>query len=142
MNKKQEVILLKNFRVEKYKKGFVINYLLPRGEALLYNEKNIAWVERQKAKELEKNLLLEEKARDLYKKINNFTLNFVLKKDEKGETFGSVNFKEILQELVKSDFHLEKSQLLDFHPLNKLGENIVKVKLSSNVIAELKIIIK
>ena len=142
MNKKQEVILLKNFRVEKYKKGFVINYLLPRGEALLYNEKNIAWVERQKAKELEKNLLLEEKARDLYKKINNFTLNFVLKKDEKGETFGSVNFKEILQELVKSDFHLEKSQLLDFHPLNKSGENIVKVKLSSNVIAELKIIIK
>ena len=142
MNKKQEVILLKNFRVEKYKKGFVINYLLPRGEALLYNEKNIAWVERQKAKELEKNLLLEEKARDLYKKINNFTLNFVLKKDEKGETFGSVNFKEILQELVKSDFHLEKSQLLGFHPLNKSGENIVKVKLSSNVIAELKIIIK
>ena len=142
MNKKQEVILLKNFKVEKYKKGFVVNYLLPRGEALLYNEKNIAWVERQKAKELEKNLLLEEKARDLYKKINNFTLNFVLKKDEKGETFGSVNFKEILQELVKSDFHLEKSQLLDFHPLNKLGENIVKVKLSSNVIAELKIIIK
>jgi ribosomal protein L9 len=142
MNKKQEVILLKNFKVEKYKKGFVVNYLLPRGEVLLYNEKNIAWVERQKAKELEKNLLLEEKARDLYKKINNFTLNFVLKKDEKGETFGSVNFKEILQELVKSDFHLEKSQLLDFHPLNKLGENIVKVKLSSNVIAELKIIIK
>ena len=142
MNKKQEVILLKNFKVEKYKKGFVVNYLLPRGEVLLYNEKNISWAERQKAKELEKNLLVEEKARDLYKKINNFTLNFVLKKDEKGETFGSVNFKEILEELAKSDFHLEKSQLLDFHPLNKLGENIVKVKLSSSVIAELKIIIK
>jgi ribosomal protein L9 len=42
MNKKQEVILLKNFKVEKYKKGFVVNYLLPRGEALLYNEKNIS----------------------------------------------------------------------------------------------------
>ena len=142
MNKKQAVILLKSFKVEEYKKGFVVNYLLPRGEVLLYNQKNISWAERQKAKELEKNLLLEEKARDLYKKINNFTLNFVLKKDEKGEIFGSVDFKEILQELVKSDFHLEKSQLLDFHPLNKLGENIVKVKLSSSVIAELKVIIK
>jgi len=92
-------------------------------------------------KEEQKNLLLEEKAHEIYKIINNFTINFTLKKDEKGEPFGSVGFKEILQELEKSGFLLEKSQLLEFHPLNKLGENILRVKLSNNVIATLKIII-
>jgi len=87
-------------------------------------------------------LLLEEKAREIYEKINDFVLNFTLKKDEKGEPFGSVGFKEILQELEKSGFRLEKSQLLEFHPLNKLGENILRVKLSNNIIANLKIIVK
>jgi ribosomal protein L9 len=99
-------------------------------------------VERKRAKEEKKNLLLEEKAREIYEKINNFTLNFMLKKDEKGDLFGSVGFKEVLQELEKSGFHLEKNQLLGFHPINKLGENIVKLKLSNNLIADLKIVVK
>ena len=65
-----------------------------------------------------------------------------MKKDEKGEPFGSVGFKEILQELEKSEFYLEKNQLLEFHPLNKWGENIVRVKLSNNLVANLKIMVK
>ncbi|MEG7979135.1 MAG: hypothetical protein NY202_04520 [Mollicutes bacterium UO1] len=78
----------------------------------------------------------------MYEKINNFSLAFILKKDDKGVPFGSVGFKEILIELAKSDFHLEKSQLAGFHPLNKLGENTVPVKLSSKITANLKITIK
>jgi ribosomal protein L9 len=116
--------------------------LLPQQKVLLYNHNNLLWVEKQRVKEEQKNLLLEEKAQEIYKKINNFTLNFTLKKDEKGEPFGSVGFREILQELEKSGFLLEKSQLLEFHSLNKLGENTVRVKLSSEIIANLKITIK
>jgi len=148
MKKKEQVILLGNsrlgekFEVKELKRGFVVNYLLPRQEVMLYNHNNFSWVEKQKAQEEQKNLLLEEKAREIYEKINDFVLNFTLKKDEKGEPFGSVGFKEILQELEKSGFRLEKSQLLEFHPLNKLGENILRVKLSNNIIANLKIIVK
>jgi ribosomal protein L9 len=108
----------------------------------LANKKNLAWLAEQKKKEEKKNLLVEEQAQELYQKINNFTLTFPLKKNEKGEPFGSVGFKEILQELEKNGFHLEKSQLVDFHPLHQLGENIVKLKLSSKIIANLKIIIQ
>jgi len=148
MKKTEKVILLENsrlgeiFKVKELKRGFVVNYLLPRQKVLLYNHNNFSWVERQKVKEEQKNLLLEEKAREICEKINNFTLNFTLKKDEKGEPFGSVGFREILQELEKSGFLLEKSQLIDFHSLNKLGENTVRVKLSSEIIANLKITIK
>ncbi|CAG8476631.1 876_t:CDS:2 [Ambispora leptoticha] len=60
---------------------------------------------------------------ELYKKVNNFILTFTLKKNEKGEPFGSIGFKEISQELEKAGIHLEKSHLMDFHSLNKLGEN-------------------
>ncbi|CAI2162214.1 17144_t:CDS:2 [Funneliformis geosporum] len=88
---------------------------------------------------IQKKVLAEEKAQELYKRVNNFTLNFTLKKNEKGEPFGSVGFKEISQELEKVGIHLEKSHLVDFHSLNKLGENGLQVKLSSNLVANLKI---
>jgi len=130
------------FELKQLKRGFVINCLLPQKKVLLYNHNNLLWIEKQKAKEEQKNLLLEEKAREIYKKINNFTLSFTLKKDEKGEPFGSVGFKEVLQELEKSGLLLEKGQLLEFHSLNKLGESVVRVKLSSEIIANLKIIVK
>jgi ribosomal protein L9 len=93
-------------------------------------------------KQERENLLLEQKAQELYQKIDGFILQFTPKKNEKGELFGSVGFKEILPELEKNGFQLEKKQLLEFRPLRKLGENIVKVKLSSKLTASLKIIIK
>jgi ribosomal protein L9 len=99
-------------------------------------------LEKQKAKQVQEELILEAKAREIYERLNNFSLSFTLKKGEKGEPFGSVGFKEILEELTKTDFRLEKSQLVDFHPLNKLGEHTVLVKLSSKLTANLKIIVK
>jgi ribosomal protein L9 len=54
-----------------------------------------------------------------------------------------VGFKEILAELeAKSGFLCQKCQLVEFHPLNKLGENTIKVKLSNSLTANLKIVIK
>lgn len=148
MKKLEKVIFLNKekwgdkFEIKELRRGFVANYLLLRNKVLLANEKNILWLEQQKAQKHQADLILEEKAKNLYEKVNNFSLSFVLKKDDKGEPFGSVGFKEILDELTKADFFFEKNQLLDFHPINKLGENIVKIKLSNKFIADLKIEIK
>jgi len=115
---------------------------LPQKQILLANEKNLSWIEQQKQIQAQTDLALEAKAQEIYNKINNLSFSFVLKKDEKGELFGSVGFKEIQTELEKVDFHCQKSQLLGFRPLNKLGENIIKIKLSNNLTANLRIIIK
>jgi len=48
MKKKEQVILLENsklgkiFEVKELKRGFVVNYLLPRQEVLLYNHNNFS----------------------------------------------------------------------------------------------------
>jgi len=152
MKKREKVIFLhhtpwgKKYEEKELARGFVVNYLLnPKNEksqVLLANQKNRAWLEEQKTKEEKENLLLEQEARELYQKIDNFTLAFTLKKNQKNEPLGSVNFKEILQELEKNGFQLKKSQLIDFHPLHNLGENTIKIKLSNKIIANLKIIIE
>jgi len=147
MKKTEKVILLhKNQWGEKYEikelaRGFS-RYLLLQNQVVLANKKTLSWLEKQKAKQVQEELILEAKAREIYERLNNFCLSFTLKKGEKGEPFGSVGFKEILEELTKTDFHLEKSQLVDFHPLNKLGEHTMPVKLSSKLTANLKIIVK
>ena len=148
MKKREKVILLsknkwgEKYEIKEFSRGFILNYLLPQKQVLLANEKNLSWLEQEKVKKAQADLILEEEAQKIYHKINNFSLNFTLKKDEKGEPFGSVGFKEILAELEKAGFSCQKSQLLDFHPLNKLGENIIKIKLSNKLTADLKIVIK
>ena len=132
MKKREKVIFLnknrwgEKYEIKEFTRGFILNYLLPQKQVLLANEKNLSWLEQEKVKKAQADLILEEEAQKIYHKINNFSLNFTLKKDDKGEPFGSVGFKEILTELEKADFPCQKSQLLDFHPLNKLGENIIK----------------
>ena len=148
MKKTEKVILLhksqwgEKYEIKEFPRGFILNYLLPQKQILLANEKNLSWIEQQKQIQAQTDLALEAKAQEIYNKINNLSFSFVLKKDEKGELFGSVGFKEIQTELEKVDFHCQKSQLLGFRPLNKLGENIIKIKLSNNLTANLRIIIK
>jgi len=148
MKKTEKVILLhksqwgKKYEIKEFPRGFILNYLLPQKQILLANEKNLSWLEQQKQKQVQTDLALEEKTQEIYDKINNLSFSFVLKKDEKGEPFGSVGFKEIQTELEKVNFHCEKSQLLEFKPLNKIGENIIKIKLSNKLTANLTIIIK
>ena len=147
MKKTEKVILLnknrwgEKYEIKEFARGFV-RYLLLQKQIILANERNLLWLERQKVKQTQADLILKAKNQEIYDKINNLALPFVLKKNEKGEPFGSVGFKEIQTELEKFDFYCQKNQLVGFHPLNKLGENIIKVKLSNSLTANLKIVIE
>jgi len=98
-------------------------------------------MEKRKQQEHAAALLKEEKAKELYEKINNLSLSFTLKKDKNDKVSGSIRAEDILKEMKSLSFHLEKKQLLDFTPLNNLGDNWLKIKLSENLTAQVKIII-
>ena len=147
MKKREKIIFLhKNQWGEKYetkevRRGLAA-YLLLRKEVLRANEKNLVWLEQKREKQAQEDLKLEAQAQKTYDRIKDISLFFTLKKNEKGKPLGSVGFKEILTELAKLDFHIQKGQLLDFHPLHNLGENKVKIKLSSKITANLKVMIE
>jgi len=99
-------------------------------------------MERRKQQEHEAVLLREEKAKKLYEKINNLQLNFTLKKDDNNDkVFGSIRIEDVLDSLKQQGFQLEKNQLLDFAPLVNLGDNLLKIKLSKDLTAQIKIMI-
>ncbi|CAH1766089.1 12119_t:CDS:2 [Entrophospora sp. SA101] len=105
-------------------------------------------MERRKQKEHAAALLREEKAKELYEKINNLALSFNLKKDKNDKVFGSIRAEDILKEMKNLGFHLEKKQLLDFVSFNSLvkdmndefkinGEEIeLKGRLKTNILSK------
>ena len=80
-------------------------------------------MEKKKQQEQVALLLKEEKAKELYEKINNQQFTFTLKKDKNDKIFGSIRTEDIVKEMKNQGFHLEKNQLLDFVPLTNLGDN-------------------
>ncbi|RHZ36998.1 50S ribosomal protein L9 [endosymbiont GvMRE of Glomus versiforme] len=150
MSKKLEVILTediknlgKKWEVKKVRFGYYYHYLKDelKEKIWLYNPQNRQIMEKRKQQEHSVSLLREEKAKELYEKINNSTLSFSLKKDKNDKVFGSIRAEDILKEMKNQGFHLEKKHLLDFTPLTNLGDNLLKIKLSEKLIAQVKIII-
>ena len=150
MGKQLEVILTedikglgKKWEVKKVKFGHYHYYLKDelRDKIWLNNEQNSKEMEKRKQQEHANSLLREEKAKELYEKINNLQFNFTLKKDNNDRVFGSIRIEDVLDSLKQQGFHLEKNQFLDFVPLTNLGDNLLKIKLSKDVTAQIKIII-
>jgi ribosomal protein L9 len=80
-------------------------------------------MEKRKQQDHAAALLKEEKAKELYEKINNLSLSFALKKGKNDKVFGSIRAEDVIKEMKNLSFHLEKKQLLDFVPLSDLGDN-------------------
>ena len=148
MRKQVKVILPENieklgkkWEIKGVKPGFYRNCSWLREKVWLYNPQNCQRMEKRKKQEKTAALLKEEKAQEVYQKINNLQLEFTLKKDNNNKVFGSIRAEDILNDLKQQGFQLEKKQLLDFAPLNNLGDDWLKIKLSENLTARVKIII-
>ena len=144
---KEEVIILhpelgKVFEKAYYKKGYIYNYLIPNNLVLLANERNELKVKKLKAAEEKRKALIEAEAEKLHQEIKNVNLEFELTKDKEGKLFGSINQKEILEKLKELGFEIKKEQFVNFTPLNKSGENVVKLKLSNKITSEIIVKIK
>src|SRR4051812_25818130 len=105
MGKQLEVILAedikglgKKWEVKKVKFGHYYHYLKEelRDKVWLNNEQNFQEMEKRKQQEHANALLREEKAKELYEKINNLQFNFTLKKDNNGRVFGSIRIEDVL----------------------------------------------
>lgn len=150
MGKKLGIILMedikglgKKWEIKAVSFGHYYHYLKDelKDKILLHNEQNSKEIEKRKQQEHGAVLLQEEKAKELYEKINNLQLNFILKKDNNDKISGSIRAEDILDSLKQQGFQLEKKQLLDFTSLTDLGDSLLKIKISKVLVAQIKITI-
>lgn len=141
-----KVILIKDIR-GKGKKGDVIdvatgygNYLLTSKSAINANTANMKALEAEKEKEeLEAQKELEV-AKELKEKIEKSPIKLYVKIGESGKPFGSINTKQIADELKKAhQINVDKRKIELEDNINSLGSYEVSIKLHKDVNATIKL---
>jgi len=126
------------------KPGYARNYLLPHGFAYEASAENIERLEEEqrRAEEVAKRDYLE--ARRRASQIEDLTLVFKAKAGEEGKLFGSVTNADVAARLNSDgglDFEVDKRHV-ENDPLKELGEHSVTIRLHSDVVLELPVVIE
>jgi len=121
--------------------GYARNYLIPKGFALLANEKNTKAMEHAKRQlEYKKNKMLEQ-AKAIAAKVEAITLSLVHQAGEEGKLFGSVTNMELAEQLKIQGLEIDRKKIVLADPIKQLGEYTVVVKIHPEVSANLKVVV-
>ncbi|MDA9724651.1 50S ribosomal protein L9 [Gammaproteobacteria bacterium] len=125
------------------KSGYGRNYLLPSGKAIIANEENMKVYEaKQEELKLQEEKRLES-AKEIFEKINEFSVSQNVAISEEGTMYGSVGTKEISELLEANDFQIERSAIrLPEGSLKELGNYVIDIELHPEVIAKINLELK
>lgn len=140
-----KVIFLKDLKgqgkkgeIKEVKDGYG-NFLIKNNIASLANEANLKHYNTVKSKqELEENLFIKE-CEKLKEQLEKLKINIKVKVGAQDKVFGSVSTKQIVTELKKLNYNIDKNKIKLDHPLSSLGTHVINVELHKKVIANIKI---
>ena len=131
--------------VVKVRNGYAMNYLIPRGFAIIANETNMKVLTETKKQRAHKAQKLKGDAESIAKQLEALTIKIGAKVGESGKIYGSVNALQIADALSKMDVNVDRKKIhLDTEHIKSLGvytatvnlHKDVKAKVTFEVIAE------
>lgn len=125
------------------KDGYARNFLFPRNFAEVATEGALQNREQNLARIKAKQEKLHQEALERAKQIEEIgTLELSAKAGESGKLFGTITTKKLCEELkTKANIEVDKKTVSLDHPINKVGEYTMLIKLTSRVKTELKIVV-
>ena len=123
--------------------GYARNYLIARGLAVKATPGTLKEYERRRVADASRDARLADRAEALAQRLRGVTLTFEAKAGEKGRLYGSITPTEIAEALereIGEKFDRRKNILAD--PIRQIGEHAIPVRLTSDVVAEVKVIVK
>jgi len=142
-----EVILLENIKnlgkigsKVKVANGYARNFLLKKKKALVASKENLE-IFKKKKDELNK---IDENQKDvalkIKKTIDKFEVKIQKNSMEGGALYGSLNIKEIIQNLEKNNFKNISASMIEIKEvIKKIGDYNVKINLHAEVQATIKV---
>lgn len=119
--------------------GYGKNFLINKGLAVLATPTSIKKLELEKQhnKEIEN----EEKnnANILKEKLSKINLKFFVKTGAQDRVFGSVSPKQIVTELKKNGFDIDKKMIKLDENITSIGFHNVSIELYKNIVADIKV---
>ncbi len=127
--------------IKKVADGYGRNFLLPQGFAVLATAGAMKQVERIKAQaEIRRNAQNNE-LKGIADQIKDVTLAFASKAGETGKLYGSITTQDIAAALTEKIRFEIKRQQVDTQPIRALGEFTARVRLTMDLVPEIKIIV-
>ncbi|RLF49066.1 MAG: 50S ribosomal protein L9 [Thermoplasmata archaeon] len=125
--------------VVKVKNGYARNYLIPKGLAILANQKTIRALENQRKIILAKAERERKKLESFAEKLEGISITVYRKIIEEDRIFGSVSSIDIVNMLKEQGIKIDKNQVILDEPIKKLGTFEVPIKLSSDKVVNIKV---
>lgn len=127
--------------VKKVADGYGRNFLLPQGMAVLATPGAMTTAERIRSKATEKRAVLNNEMGAVAEVLSKVQLTFNARAGETGKLYGSITSQDVAEEIEKkAGIHIKRQQL-DMQPLRTLGEHVIRIRLTMDLIPEIKAIV-
>lgn len=127
--------------IKKVADGYGRNFLLPQGLAVLATPSAIKQVEFIRAKASETRAKLNDEMSSVAEVISGTVLPFATKAGETGKLYGSITTQMIAEALSeKYNIEIDRRQI-EAEPIRLLGEHKVYVRLTIDLVPEIKILV-
>jgi len=127
--------------VKKVAAGYGRNYLLPQGLAVLATAGALKQAEKIGSQAQVRRTELNSELKDLAGHINGVTLTFAAKAGETGKLYGSITTNDVAAAIQEKTRYEVKKQQIDMQPIRNLGEFTAHVRLTMDLVPEVKIIV-
>jgi large subunit ribosomal protein L9 len=127
--------------IKKVADGYGRNFLLPQGLAVLATAGALRQVDKIKSQAEIRRTEQNSELKGLASQINGLSLVFSAKAGETGKLYGSITTQDVataIQEKVR--FEVKKQQV-DMQPIRTLGDFTAHVRLTMDLVPEVKIIV-
>ena len=127
--------------VKRVADGYGRNYLIPQGLALLATPGALRQVETIKTRASTQRDLLNEEMGAIAEKLTNLEISFAARAGETGKLYGSITSHDVADALEKKIGYPIKKQQLDMQPMRSLGEHIIRIRLTMDLVPQIKVIV-
>lgn len=125
--------------IKKVADGYGRNFLVPQGMAVLATPGAMKTAERIRSKAAERRTILNEEMSVVAEALNKVQLAFGARAGETGKLYGSITSQQVADIIQQKSGYEIKRQQLDMQPLRTLGEHTVRVRLTMDLIPEIKV---
>jgi large subunit ribosomal protein L9 len=127
--------------VKKVADGYGRNFLIPQGLAVLATAGAVKQAEKIRSQAEIQRAGLNSELKDLAAHVNGVVLRFAGKAGETGKLYGSITTQDVATAIQEQTRYEVKKQQIDMQPIRNLGEYKARVRLTMDLVPEVKIIV-
>ncbi|RIJ22261.1 50S ribosomal protein L9 [Henriciella barbarensis] len=121
------------------KNGFARNFLLPRGKALIANDRNRARFAAERDLIEKRNADAREEAQSTGNSLDGAEIVLIRQSSDTGNLYGSVSTRDIVDALAEKDFKVRRGQIKLDQPIKTIGIYELGIRLHAEVLVDVTV---